>query len=276
MQTFAADDGVLLSYHVTGTGPPLVCIAGGPMRNSAYLEGLVALAGPRQVIRLDLRGTGSSAEPSDESSYRCDHLVRDVEALRKRLGVEKISLLGHSAGTNLALLYLTHHPDRVDELTLVAPSLTAVGVDVPAEMRIAVARMRADQPWFPAAFEALEAVTSGRGNSATWEALAPFGYGRWDDVAQSHHAAEAVGTNDRAAAIYGAEGAFDPAKTRAQMQQFAGPVTVVAGELDLNSPLPAVRELAATFPDARLEVIPGAAHFPWLDEPTLVAAAMRQ
>lgn len=276
MQTFAADDGVLLSYHVTGTGPPLVYIAGGPMRDSLYLEGLVALAGPRQVLRLDLRGTGSSAEPSDELSYRCDHLVRDVEALRRHLGVAKLSLLGHSAGTNLALLYLTNHPDRVADLTLVAPSLAATGIDVPAEMRIAAARMRADQPWFPAAFQALEAVTSGRVNSASWEALARFSYGRWGHAAQSHHAAEAGHINERAAAIYGAEGAFDPVKTRAQMQQFAGPVTVIAGELDLNSPLPAVHELAATFPDARLDVIPGAAHFPWLDEPTLMKAALSQ
>lgn len=278
MQMFAADDGVLLSYHSTGTGSLLVCLAGGPMRDSVYLEELAAQAAAhRHVLRLDLRGTGSSADPPDESSYRCDRLVRDVEALRKHLGAEKLSLLGHSAGANLALLYLTNHPDRVADLTLVAPSLAAVGIDVPAEMRITVARMRADEPWFPAAFEALEAVTSGRGDESSWTALAPFAYGRWNGAAQRHHAAETAGeghVNERAAAIFGAEGAFDPVRTCTQMQRYPGPVRVIAGELDLNSPLPAVRQLEGMFPGAELTVIPGAAHFPWLDEPELFAAAM--
>jgi proline iminopeptidase len=274
MQTYAADDGVLLSYHLAGTGSLLVFLAGGPMRNSVYLEGLCGLAEGRQVLRLDLRGTGSSAEPANESSYRCDHLVRDVEALRIHLGAEKLSLLGHSAGANLALLYLTAHPDRVADLTLVAPSLAAVGIEVPAEMRLIGAKMRADQPWFPAAFEALQAATSGRGTSADWVALAPFAYGRWDDAAQSDHAAEEGQLNGNAAAIFGAEGAFNPVATRIRMAEYARPVTIIAGELDVNSPLPAVRELAAMFPDARLNVIPGAAHSPWLDEPALVAATL--
>ena len=243
------------------------------MRDSAYLGDLGGLARHWQLLRLDLRGTGSSAAPIDESSYRCDHLVRDVEALRRHLGVEKLSLLGHSAGANLALLYLAEHPERVTDLTLIAPSLTASGIPVSGDMRLAVARRRVDEPWFADAFEALDRVASGRGDESDWSAIAPFAYGRWDTTAQDHHAEGERQINERAAAHFGAEGAFDPPATKAQLRKYPGPVSLIAGEVDINSPLPAVRELAASFSNARLVVIPGAAHFPWLDEPELFADA---
>lgn len=273
MQTFDADDGVRLAFHLDGAGTPVVCLPGGPMQDSAYLGDLGGLTRRRRLVRLDLRGSGSSAVPADESSYRADRQVGDVEALRRHLGWEKLSLLGHSAGANLALLYLAAYPDRVAELTLVAPSLAAAGIVVAPELRVAAARTRAMEPWFPAAFAALEAQTSGGADDSAWEAVAPFAYGRWDDQARAHHRAEATQRNAQAAEHFGARGAFDPPATRARMEQCTAPVTVIAGRADLNSPLPAVRELAALFPSARLVALPRAAHFPWLDDPAAFVAA---
>lgn len=43
----------------------------------------------RRLILLDLRGTGDSAVPMDPTTYRCDQLVDDMEALRACLGVER-------------------------------------------------------------------------------------------------------------------------------------------------------------------------------------------
>jgi proline iminopeptidase len=134
-------------------------------------------------------------------------------------------------------------------------------------------RRRADEPWFADAFAALERVAGGHGNESDWSAIAPFAYGRWDMTAQDHHSAGEQQINERAAAHVGAEGAFDPPATKAQLRKYSGPVSIIAGEVDVNSPLPAVRELAASFSNARLVVIPGAAHFPWLDEPGLFADA---
>lgn len=37
MPTFSAPDGTVLTYHVTGEGPPLLCLPGGPMQDSVYL-----------------------------------------------------------------------------------------------------------------------------------------------------------------------------------------------------------------------------------------------
>lgn len=77
-----------------------------------------------------------------------------------------------------------------------------------------------------------------------------------------------------AAAIYGSEGAFDPPATRAALAAFARPALLVAGELDLNSPPEAVTSYAALFPDARLTVLPGVSHFPWVDDPEGFASAV--
>jgi proline iminopeptidase len=42
---------------------------------------------------------------------------------------------------------------------------------------------------------------------------------------------------------------------------------VLAGEFDTNSPPKVVAEFAALFPDTTLAILPGAGHFPWLDDP---------
>lgn len=86
MPTFSAPDGTQLSYRVTGDGDPVVCIPGGPA-DSRYLGDLGGLSAHRRLIVLDLRGTGRSAVPEDTSTYRCDRLVDDVEALREHLGL---------------------------------------------------------------------------------------------------------------------------------------------------------------------------------------------
>jgi pimeloyl-ACP methyl ester carboxylesterase len=265
MPVFASHDGLLLSYHADGVGDPLVCLPGGPMRDSAYLGDLGGLSSHRRLIRLDLRGTGSSASPQDEQSNRCDRLAEDVEALRLHLGAEQLSILAHSAGSNLALQYLTRYPDRVRELILVTPSLAAAGLEVTPAMRLAAARTRSGEEWFDSAFTALNRALTGNGDASTPEDLAPFAYGRWDGTARQHHKSGKTQINTAAAAMFGSGGAFNPEATRAAMAHYNGPVTVLAGSMDLNSPLPAVRQLAGFFPLARLIELPGGAHFPWLD-----------
>lgn len=268
MPTFRAPDGTRLAYRVTGAGAPVVCVPGGPV-DSRYLGDLGGLSAHRRLIVLDLRGTGRSAVPEDTSSYRCDRLVDDVEALRVHLGLPRIDLLGHSAGANLATLYAARYPANVGRLALVAPGTRAVGVAITAETRRELARLRKDEPWFPAAFAALEAITDGTGGD--WEAIAPFFYGRWDAAARDHHAAGRP-DNEEAVALFAAEGAFDPEATRRALAAYEGPVLLLAGEYDVNSPPRSVAEFAGLFPDASLVVQPGAGHYPWLDDAAGFAA----
>lgn len=266
MPSFPAGDGTRLTYHVSGEGRPVVCLPGGPLQSSAYLGDLGGLGARRQLVVLDLRGTGQSAVPEDPTSYRCDRLVDDVEALRRHLGLDRIDLLAHSAGTNLAVRYAERHPDRIASLAMITPSPLAVGVTVTPDVRRETALLRREEPWFPDAFAALEAVVAGQATADSWRAIAPFWYGRWDETAQAHRAAEDTQKNADAAAVFGSEGAFDPDATRTALARQARPVLVLAGEVDLNSPPPAIAEFAALFPDAHFVVQPGAGHFPWLDD----------
>jgi proline iminopeptidase len=263
MPAFSAPDGTRLAYRVEGDGDPVICVPGGPA-DSTYLGDLGGLAAHRKLVVLDTRGTGRSAIPDDPSTYRCDRLVDDVEALREHLGLTDMDLLAHSGGVNVAIQYLARHPKNVRRLALIGPSTRAVGIEITGETRRAVARRRRDEPWFPAAYAALEALTEGRDGSPA--DIAPFFWGRWDAAARQHHAASQP-TNLEAVALFGAEGAFDPPATRAALAGCAAPVLLLTGEYDVNSPPETTAELARLFPNATLIVQPKTGHYPWLDAP---------
>ncbi|MGI4895852.1 MAG: alpha/beta fold hydrolase [Janthinobacterium lividum] len=253
--SFRAGDGTVLAYRRVGSGPVLVCLPGGPLQDGAYLGDLGGLSAHRQLIVAGLRGSGRYALPLDPACCRCDRLVDDVERLRRHLDLDRFDVLAHSAGTNLALLYAQHHPERLAKLALIAPSPAAVGLTVSSEDRRAVAQLRRGEPWFAAAATALEAVLAGEVTPEVEQAIAPFRYGRWDETARAQHAA--WGQRDDAAALaFAAPGAFDPARTRAALARSSASVLVLAGEVDVNSPPRMVSELAG------LSAPPGSASNP--------------
>jgi proline iminopeptidase len=263
-----ASDGTKLAYHVIGHGHPVVCLPGGPMQDSAYLGDLGGLSERLRLIRFDLRGTGQSEVPADIASCRCDRLVDDVEALREHLDLDRIDLLAHSAGANLAELYAIRHPDRVRRMVLVTPSTMGVGIIPSGDVRREIVRRRAAEPAFPQVSAAFEKIAAGQGTDDDWAAIVPFTYGRWDDAARAHDAEMDQRQNAAAAAAYVADGAFTPDATRAALAALDVPVLVLAGELDLAGPPSAVAELAELFPDATLVTQPGGGHQLWLDDPT--------
>ncbi|MER6978994.1 alpha/beta fold hydrolase [Streptomyces carpinensis] len=272
MEFFTSYDGTKLAYRVVGNGPPVICLPGGP-QESAYLGELGGLSARRQLIMLDLRGTGRSAMPTDIASCRCDRLVDDVEALREHLGLDRVDLLAHSGGANLAVQYVGRRPERVGRLALITPSVRAVGIAISGELRRETVQLRRDEPWFPEALTALEAIGAGRATAGSWRAIAPFSYGRWDEAARAHRAAEDEQLNMEVVAAFNAEGAYDPDATRAALARFEAPVLLLAGEVDPGAPPPTVAEFARLFPNAGFAVQPGAGHFPWLDDADRFVAA---
>jgi pimeloyl-ACP methyl ester carboxylesterase len=264
---FSGPDGTRLAYHRAGEGAPLICLPGGPMQASAYLDDLGRLSTHRELVRLDLRGTGESAVPADPASYRCDRQVDDVEALRAHLGLDRIDLLGHSGGATLAVLYAARYPERVDRLVLLNPSPRVVGLEITDADRREVAEQRRGEPWFPEAFAAFERIWAGQATAAEWAAIAPFSFARWDDASRASLARDAAGRNDDAAAVYYSAGAIDPHAVRAAAADLPARVLLVAGEYDVGLPPKRAAEMAGLFPRAELAVLPGGGHVPWLDDP---------
>lgn len=120
----AAGDGVSLYVRVAGdpgSGEVLIALHGGPGMNSAYMLNLEQLAGQGlAVVNYDQRGSGhSTSPPAEVSNYTLAEYVKDIEAVREALGVEKVHLLGHSWGGILALQYAILYPQRVQSLILV-------------------------------------------------------------------------------------------------------------------------------------------------------------
>lgn len=278
MRTFSSYDGTTLAYHVEGSGPVLICQPGGPGRASAYLGDLGGLTRACTVIRLDSRGTGESEVPSDPATYRMDALVQDLEALRAHLGLETMTLLGHSAGANVVTLYAAAYPARVERLILLtglvrAAGLTPIGMDEAYEAR-------SGEPWYAdavAAWDAWDGLPEDASEADAQPfmlASAPFAYGRWDAVAAAHAAAGL--TEFAPAARDGFFEGYTPDREAltAKLAALAAPVLVIAGELDASPTPAAAVEVAKLFPSVTVVTIAGSGHFPWLDNPAALAATL--
>ena len=274
MASFASYDGTEISYRVLGDGLPLVCLPGGPGRSAEYLGDLGGLGKSRQLVLLDPRGVGLSADPADPATFGVARLVSDVESLRAHLGLDRMDLLAHSAGAVLATLYAAAYPGHLSGLILVTPGLAAVGVEGTEEEFRAGLAPRAAEPWYPAALAAVEKILAGDLSMETFGASRPLYYGRWDEAARAHATAGASPRHQAAREGYFAGAAFDVPAIRAALNELTAPVLLYAGDLDPIVTPAEVREAAPLFNDATVVVQPGAAHFPWVDDPAAFAAAV--
>lgn len=120
-----------LWVEVQGTrGPWLLLIGGGPGGSHDYFHPYMDdLAKDHRVVFFDAFGTGKSDRVQPGGRYSFDQDVRDLEALRSRLGVSSWAVLGHSYGGFVAQEYALRHPDRVDHL-IVSNSFVSPGTDL--------------------------------------------------------------------------------------------------------------------------------------------------
>jgi proline iminopeptidase len=109
----AADDGCRLWASASGAGEPLVCCHGGPGLWDMFGDFGRLLGDFVTVHRWDQRGCGRSER---RGPYSLATSVADLDAVRRGLGLDRIALLGHSWGGQLALRYALDHPERVTGL----------------------------------------------------------------------------------------------------------------------------------------------------------------
>ena len=118
--TFATINGEKIWYQVKGEGDPIVLIPGGPGDSHLYFTPWFdELAQKHKVIYFDAFGRGKSSRAKNKEEYSFQRDVDDLEGLRKALGFEKWSVLGHSYGGMVAQAYAIQHPGSVDKLILV-------------------------------------------------------------------------------------------------------------------------------------------------------------
>jgi len=115
-----------LVYDLIGEGPFVVLIHGTNLDRRMWDGEVVWLQDHARVLRYDLRGQGASADP--EASYS-NH--GDLLELLDELGGDAVTLVGLSAGAQVALDVALQAPRRVRRLVLVSPSLSGY---VPEQM----------------------------------------------------------------------------------------------------------------------------------------------
>jgi len=115
--------GARIWYEVRGraSGRPLVMVNGGPGFDHTYVlcsDAWDKIAQRRRVVFYDQRGNGrSGALAKDESCTLADQ-ISDLDALREKLGADRIDLLGHSWGGYLVMAYAARHPEHIAHLII--------------------------------------------------------------------------------------------------------------------------------------------------------------
>jgi pimeloyl-ACP methyl ester carboxylesterase len=111
------DDGLRLYYRTVGDGPETVIIPG-----ACWLADVLDdLAQGRTLIFYDSRGRGYSDAIEDVSLIGYDFFVEDLEAIRQHFGKDQVSLFGHSYIAGTVALYAAQYPEHVNRMILLTP-----------------------------------------------------------------------------------------------------------------------------------------------------------
>lgn len=102
----------------------LVYLHGGPGASCLdYVNQAKSLGKELKVIIFDQLGVLRSDEIQENEEYSMDIQVKMIEEMRKKLAVNKWSVIGHSYGGLLAVFYAYTYPESVDKIILDCPSL---------------------------------------------------------------------------------------------------------------------------------------------------------
>ncbi|MEM7093052.1 MAG: alpha/beta fold hydrolase [Actinomycetota bacterium] len=128
-----------VAYSVTGSGPPVYMAHGIGARKEMWQPLVDGLADAFTCVVYDERGHGES--PITAVPFDLDDLVDDLEQLRRRLGHDRIHVMGHSLGGQIGPRYALRFPDTT--ASVVALSTAAGRTDEDRRKLAAViARMR--------------------------------------------------------------------------------------------------------------------------------------
>ena len=263
-----------MNLHVDsyGSGAPLLLIHGWVMHGGMWGGVAEQLAEHFRVLVVDLPGHGYSAVSSEwrvVSGKQIPHLPlttyhSPLDNIIDQLSAqfdEPLAVCGWSLGGQIALRWAMRHPQQISRLALVASTPCfvrqpgwecALAAETLAEF---AAALQQDYTLTLRRFLALQV----RGSERERELLAAL-----------RGALASRGVPDLGALQAGLEILRD-CDLRGALPGIHQPALVVAGERDTLTPPQAARYLAAQLPKARLAVIEGAAHAPFLSHPEIFA-----
>jgi 3-oxoadipate enol-lactonase len=205
-----------------------------------------------RVVRYDTRGHGRSPVP--DGPYTLDDLVDDLVALLDTFGAERAHLVGLSLGGMTAMRLAVREPERVDRLVLLCTS----------------ARFE-PAPWL----ERAELVRAGgTGSIAATVADRWFTPKHLDRHPEIRTASEAMIAGTSAVGYAACCDMIAAMDLRSDIGAIKAPTLAIAGADDPATPPDHLRRIADAIPDARLLVVPDAAHLANAEQPDSVNAAV--
>ncbi|WP_280402912.1 alpha/beta fold hydrolase [Nocardia carnea] len=113
-------------YTRTGSGSPVVLVAGGGLWGYSWRDVIPALAAEHTVYAVDLPSQGFTDVHRGDFAYDLPAMAQALESFLDAVGLQRTALVGHSWGGAWSLYFAEQHPDRVERLVLLdSPGLDA-------------------------------------------------------------------------------------------------------------------------------------------------------
>jgi pimeloyl-ACP methyl ester carboxylesterase len=255
--------GQRVTYRLLGEGPALVLIHGITSSSRTWRAVMHGLAEHHTVIAPDLLGHGRSGKPRGD--YSLGAYASGVRDLLAVLGFSKLTVVGHSLGGGIAMQFAYQFPERMERLVLVDSG--GLGEEVSLALRAAT--LPGAEFVLPLLFGP---VTRNVGRTAG-RLLGGLGLRANANVRGLAEGLDSLGDSDtRRAFVHTARSVIDPrgqrvdARDRLYLAE-AVPTLLIWGAKDPIIPLAHGRRAHELMPNSRLEVFPGAGHFPFNDDP---------
>jgi pimeloyl-ACP methyl ester carboxylesterase len=110
-------DGLPIHYLVDGRGPAVVLVHGLGGFAESWRHNVAYLARHATVYALDLPGFGFSGKP--RAAYRLPFFAAAIRGFARLMGLDRVSLIGHSLGGAIAVAYAAAYPADVERVALV-------------------------------------------------------------------------------------------------------------------------------------------------------------
>lgn len=276
-------DSARLYYRVAGRGrDTVIAVHGGPGVDLESIAGDFApLERAHTVIFYDQRGAGRSTLPADTTQLSAATQVADLDAVRRHFGLRRVALVAHSYGPLLAATYALAHPEAVSRMVFFGPVpprrgdlWTRYGRTMEARLDSAARAALADA-------DRRLADTTADARQACRDYWAVALRPRLADPARTLRLVRSdLCASDPRGIRYGLTvtnrvvmGTYGDWDLRDRLRTLATPTLVVHGAEDAI-PMDLVREWTTAMPAARLVAVPGAGHFPYVEQPARVWPAV--
>ncbi len=230
---------------------------------------LPRLAERHDVLAPDLLGHGESAKPRGD--YSLGAYANAVRDLLEALGESRATIVGHSLGGGVAMQFAYQFLERCERLVLVDSG--GLGREVHPLLRAAALPGAAlVLPWL--------STTTSRGVGALVRGLGRLGIRAGPDLDEIWRSFVSLEDPEaRRAFIQTVRGVMDLSGQRVSAHERLYlaevlPTLIVWGENDPLLPVKHARAAHAGIAGSRLEVFPGAGHFPHRDDPERFAAVL--